>query len=488
MNFKKLLTASAMSLMAVSAVAGLTSCKKEKNVVFWHTMGKSSQDILNGYIKAFNEERVKNGKEEIKIEHAAQGGYSDIKAKLIKAIPAKTTPTMAYCYPDHVADYLTANAVVNLDDLVNDPEIGLSAEEKEDYSMYWGEGTGYNQQGTCYSVPFSKSTEVVFYNADAYAWYKEKGYLNADTTVPTKWINENDPDDQTTMLGVCKIFKEHFKEYYVAKVAPEASADAINAAYNEFAPLGYDSDSNMFITLMKQFGYNYTSLNEDNTGNFDLIGADRKGTAETRKIVKMVKAWYDAGYLVTQGTLGNGQYTSTYFTNQKCFMSIGSTGGTSYNKSDAFDVRVAAIPQQDQSNPAVIQQGPSIVFFKNKKISEQQIRNSWEFYKYITNAENSAVFSISTGYEPVRKSSYFTETYTDGHSEDDLYTRVANLTKTLTNSYYTSPAFVGSATARDEVGGIISNVCLRDDGSMTLDALMDKYISEAATRMIYSQY
>ena len=69
-----------------------------------------------------------------------------------------------------------------------------------------------------------------------------------------------------------------------------------------------------------------------------------------------------------------------------------------------------------------------------------------------------------TGYEPVRTSSYATEEYqmhlnAEG-ANAKLFTNVAKVTYTMRDSYFFSPVFVGSAVARDQVGGIISNVLL----------------------------
>ena len=48
-------------------------------VVFWHTMGKENQIILDGWIEEFTAMYPN-----IKIEHAAQGGYDDINDKIKK--------------------------------------------------------------------------------------------------------------------------------------------------------------------------------------------------------------------------------------------------------------------------------------------------------------------------------------------------------------------------------------------------------------------
>ena len=174
-------------------------------------------------------------------------------------------------------------------------------------------------------------------------------------------------------------------------------------------------------------------------------------------------------------------------------MSIGSTGGTSYNipSKDSvtgeylFNVEVFRIPQANAEAPKMISQGPSITFFKNSKISDEQIKASWKFYKHITNTNNSAAYSILTGYEPVRESSYESDQYQahlNGESGvDPLYTKVANLTATdaVKQAYFFSPVFVGSSVARQQVGGIITQVMLGEKD-------VDTAFNDAKTETVFA--
>ena len=420
-------------------------------VTFWHTMGAENMATLDAMIANFNKIYPN-----ITIEHDAQGGYDDIKEKISTAIPANNTPVMAYAYPDHVAEYIAAGASVKLNDYVADPVIGFGANDGistdrndgiEDYvAGFWAEGTSYDSKGSIYSVPYTKSTEVLFYNE---TFFIKNGLVDAagNPIRPTKWENEEDPTDLTAMINLCRKIKE------------------INP---KLTPLGYDSDDNLYITLSKQYGIPYTSLNGE-VGSIDFAK-----TLDGVNMVKKVKGWYDEGLMVTKGTLPNNQYTSTKFKNQEIVMSIGSTGGTSYNEPEKdgdgnvpFVPNVMPVPQNDANNPAIISQGPSITFFQNKNITKLQKAAAWLFYKFITNTENTAAWSIKTGYEPVRLSAFQQTNYQTHLTRDTLKSKVANLTATITDWYFTSPAFKGSATARAEVGGIITTVCLTDISKMS---------------------
>lgn len=422
-----------ISLIALLSVGGLSACGGSNNgpwdgtVTFWHTMGQANQALLDRMISEF--EAANPG---IKIAAYSQGGYDDIAGKLRDAIPAGTTPSLSFCYPDNVASYLSAGAVENLAPYVDNEEYGFTEAEggvSDFIASYWNEGKNYQEEGL-YSLPYAKSTEALFYNKTV---FEEMGY-----TVPTTWEE---------MWTLCRKMKTDLGSKIVT-------------------PLGYDSDSNLFITKCEQEGIPYTSA----AGDDHFLFVNDKAKA----MVGGLKALYDEGLFITKGTQPNSTYTSTQFTNAKILMSIGSTGGTTYNKSLNFEVGVAPIPK-GTINGHVVSQGPSICIFKRAKAEEKVA--AWKFYKHITNTINSANFSISTGYEPVRTSSlesdmykeYLTTAYNTDGSTKNLLAAAAVCTRdnyATKNLYFTSPVFNGSDTARDEVGGIISNVLL---GTKTID-------------------
>ncbi|MCI1244711.1 MAG: extracellular solute-binding protein [Bacilli bacterium] len=353
--------------------------------------------------------------------------YTGIYTDISNAIPAGTAPTMAICYPDHVASYLSAGAVENLAGYVADPTIGLGVDDltqaggKEDFvSSYIDEGIEYANPGV-YSMPYSKSTEVMFYNKTV---FDAKGWQ-----VPTTWDE---------MWNLCKEVKD--------------SGD-----FPKVTPLGYDSDDNLFITYLQQAGIPYTSVSNPHY----LFNND-----QAKAFIRDFKSKFDAGYFTTKGTSANSSYTSTQFTAQSLFMTVGSTGGTSYNYTDDFNIGVAGIPQVDTESPKVIQQGPSVCIFKRATTAQKQA--AWLFYKFITNSVNSANLASLTGYSPVRASSYETEYWKQwiedstgaGGQNNLIATAETYVQNHYQTAFYTSPAFKGSSTARTEVGGLFSSVML----------------------------
>jgi multiple sugar transport system substrate-binding protein len=409
-------------------------------VDFWTTTGKANGDAINTLVTQFNKVYP-----HITINALPQGGYTDIEQKIRQAIPTGTTPTMAYCYPDHVASYLNSKAVMNIQNFVDDPAIGfLKANEEteghhsesgvdkygaDDFvSGYWNEGKAFQSEGL-YTVPFTKSTEALYYNKTV---FDAKGW-----SVPETW------EDMWNLTS------------------------QIKAELPNKTPLGYDSDSNLFISGCKQLDIPYTSA----TGDHYLFN-----NASAKSMVQTWVNKYNSGEFVTKGVLPNNQYTSTGFLEQNILMIVSSTAGTSYASTDTFDVGVTRLPHYAGHDLKVISQGPSICFFQ--RASWTQKYAAWLFYKFCTQATNSGYFATqSTGYDPVRVSSYATDYYTNWLAENNntLYGQTAQITESLRDDYFYSPVFVGSSTARTAVGEILGNIL---QSGKTLDQAFDAAINE----------
>ena len=455
---KKSLTRSlilaSMSVMAL----GLTACPNDggnkTKITFWHTMGQELQGVLDRIITQFVAENP-----DIEIEHSAQGGYTDLEEKLTAAIPAGTTPTMAYCYPDHVAEYMKANAVLDLTAYVNGEETGFDAEKDgaldDIIDIYWQEGKEYATPGI-FSVPYAKSTELMFYSKDIFE-DKEHHASGQNYTVPTTW------EEMEALMAEMK------------------------ADYPDIIPLGYDSDANLFITMCEQYGIPYTHIDKT-TGKGS---ADFNNAAAKAMVTKLV-SWYNAGYISTQG-LSNGAYTSTQFTEGTLAMTIGSSGGTGYNFTANIQkgIGTAQVPHPatdsaerfafggdtTKVNDHIIMQGPSICFFKKGKQAEKDA--AWKFYKFMIKTMNTAQFSVTSGYSPVRTSSFTCDAMvsyltTPQVDKAALIQTTVGMYKDLTSRYFVSPAFHGSSAARNQVDGIFSTVAM---GVKTLDAAFaDAYV------------
>ncbi len=416
-------------------------------IYFDHTMGSNLREVLDLYIAEFNKLYPN-----ITIVHEQVGNYDDVRDNIAVELTVGNQPDIAYCYPDHVALYNISKRVVTLDSLIDSKVevtradgtteiLGLTDEQKADFiTGYYNEGKEFGD-GLMYTLPLSKSTEVLYYN---------KTFFEANgLSVPKTWDE---------MEALCQKIKE---------IDPNC------------IPLGYDSEANWFITMTEQQGSGYTSA----TGDHFLFD-----NAENRAFVARFREWYKKGYLTTQEILGS--YTSELFVSEdgtRSYMSIGSSAGATHQRPKKgadgnypFEVGIETIPQLDASNPKVISQGPSICLFQSE--NPQETVAAWLFMKYLTTTvEFQAEFSMASGYVPVLKSVANNEVYADFIAKADGGDYISALSAKVCleqeNAYYTSPAFMGSSDARDAVG-LLMQTCLVDPGT-DVDAILDKAFKDA---------
>ena len=133
---------------------------QDVNIKFYTTMGQELQNVFNAYLEDFN-----NLYPNIHVDAQFIGGYDDVRDQMNTEIAAgKSDVNVAYCYPDHIATYNTAKSVIALDNLIDDSKYGFTDDEVNDFvKAYYEEGSSLGD-GKMYSLPFSKSSEVLYYN------------------------------------------------------------------------------------------------------------------------------------------------------------------------------------------------------------------------------------------------------------------------------------------------------------------------------------
>ena len=423
-------------------------------VVFYNTMGSNLTPVLDTYIAEFNKLYPN-----ITVTSVNAGSYDDVRDQISTEITVGNQPNIAYCYPDHVALYNLAKAVTTLDNLIaSDIEVaradgtteilGLTDEQVADFiEGYYNEGKQFGDD-LMYTLPMSKSTEVLYYN---------KTFFDANgLTVPATWDE---------LEALCAKIKE---------IDPNS------------IPLGYDSESNWFITMCEQQGSPYTSASGDHF-LFD--------NEQNHAFVKKFNEWYNKGYVTTQTLYGG--YTSGLFvsTNEvKSYMSIGSSAGAVHQRPAAnadgsfpFEVGIATIPQVNAEAPKVISQGPSLCIFQ--KSNPQEVIASWLFVKFLTtNVDFQAEFGLASGYLPVLKSAAEHPVYAAKLAEADGGVNITSLAAKVcmeqAHAYYTSPAFNGSSEARSQVGALLTKCLALTEGD--IDAQIAEAFADAVAECEYA--
>ena len=494
MKLTKLMTLLAGSLLSLSScVTGSTGGnvdqklpdgdpKSELTINFWHCLGHAKTEQMQAVIDKFNADYA--GKYKVVLTKMA-GDYGDLDDVIRQKISAGEVPALAMGYPDSFSAYMTRkisrSKILRLGNFIDDSRYGYSADEKADFvQAYWNEGSGYQFDGI-WSVPLYKSTEVMYYNKTFFYGGNEMNNKLFTGSVKTQYSaklqkvegfekEKASPEEivqyNTDMEDLKQFVKDNNGYTYEVPETWEQmiqTAKDIKAARTAtsctgtFFPIGYDSDSNLMITQLEQLGYDYTVNDAASQEDGRLHYKFKNGNTED--LLGEITDYIGKGLMHTKGSLGGNQYTNTYFTAKQCVMSIGSTGGSSYQASGSFDVSIAHVPTRAGKTAKYIQQGPSLCFFDN---NNQYIhKGAWLFYRYyLSDPTNNAVLALENSYDPIRISSYSKPEYISwvAKAGRGLQYDIPAITQTLKNNYMTSPVFVGSGTARTEIGNTIAYV------------------------------
>lgn len=411
-------------------------------IIFYHTQGDKLQQKTAYAIAAF-EAKYPGWK----VEASQVGSYDDVNTKIISDLAGHIQPDLAYCYADHVAQYLKTGKVIDMNQYINSTEmidtvvdgevtqvrVGYTEEEIADFVPgYYAEGLAsnygnYDRYGftanAMLTLPFSKSTELL--------------YVNMDALVGAGLV------DSQGKAKVATTWEELWEQAAVLK-----------RTYPTCTPLGYDSEANWFITMCEQNDWGYTSI--DNNNHYLFNNENMAGWLD------QLNEYYDLGYVTTQEDYGS--YTSNLFvkgTDGGAVYVIGSSGGASYQNTDDFEWGVYPIPGSANStgdNPyAAISQGPSLVMLQTERSdnAEEKAKMTFLFIKELMDPAFQASFSIESGYCPVRLSTQDIEVYQEHMSGNTITAIAAKVAAENSERYYASPAFIGSSTARSVVGSAL---------------------------------
>lgn len=435
------------------------------DISFWHTFGDTVESRLSQHIAEFQEKVLAHDGVTVNVDSQYKGNYDELEGVISKGFAAHNIPTIAVAYPDNVAFYMyqaSEGTVINLDQWMNDPNVGFATQDwlgdnnmgKEDFIPDFIEESSMYQVEGSYSLPFMKSSEVLFYNKELFyvacALYQPDGVNTESQEAMDNWI-----------AGL------NWTEFMDFNRFIHAHASEISNTI-EF-PAIYDSDANLFITKLAQNGVDFSGIGENGIGTIPWESGEDRTKAE--EIVQQITDAYDAGLFTTKGI--EGEYGSNAFVQEQTVFSIGSSGGTGYNipASGAFEVGVCRVPPVDEDHKMYISQGPTLTLLRNSTndtTAYWRTYYSWELLKYLTNTEVNADMCVlgSEGYVPVRYSAYTTSIYTSFMNDvNDTYVKTSLVVQDDIidgGQFINTAVFAGSSQLRDAADGIFSRVVNED--------------------------
>ncbi len=426
----------------------------------------------------------------IKVNHTSKGGYDNLLKAINLSITSNSYPQVAVGYPDHFASYIRSSIQYALDPFIEstDPDIGVDIDDYvADYMVENRSFQFKDEEKTdpyTLGLPFNKSTEVMVVNQTFMDWINTK---DDRIVIPTTW-------DEVRTVGLYilatmgrigayghKIDENGDVNDNAGKLGhPRLLLDFTNVTSDEFRPFSYDSTSNLFITMVRQWGGQYTKMGENITK-----GYLQYNTQSTLDMLDFFRELHDDQIFAIPTSFGEASYNSVPFVSLKSVMTVSSSAGV-YNNvpvGDAFKVSIQPVIGKDADHKYVISQGTNLAMFKNR--DEEKVLASWLFVRYLTTTAN-AEFALNTGYYPVTETglnSTFYQNYISTTGDSEYNMSKINAAKVNADVYgasannwhkFVDPGFVGSSDIREQIGTIFPMLFYGKDGvAMTSQEIID---------------
>ena len=436
---------------------------RDYEITFWakNDTNKTQTMIYEQAIRDF-EQLYPN----IKVNLRLYTDYGKIYNDVITNIATNTTPNICITYPDHIATYLTGNAVIPLDELFADAKYGLGGSEVKFDSVKESEIVPQfleecSFQGHYYALPYMRSTEAVYVNKT----YVEKlGYTLPETLT---W-------DFMFEVGEAAMAKDENDNF------------AVNGQ-KVMIPIIYKSTDNMMIQMIEQKGSGYS----DEEGNILMFNDT------TKELLKMIG---EHGRTKAFSTFKISSYPANFLNAGQCLFAIDSTAGSTWMGTYAplsdisadrfveFETEVMTVPQFDPAHPKMISQGPSVCVFN--KHDPQEVLASWLFAQYLLSNDVQIAYAETEGYVPVTLKAQNTDEYqeylslagSDNNEHYDVKIKASKLLMDNTRYTFVTPVFNGSTSVRDAAGQMIESVTKSVRRKETIDdAYLDSLFADVTS-------
>lgn len=325
---------------------------KPVEVQFWTSQSGPQDEALKKLAAKFKEQNPN-----ITVVVTYQGSYSDAFKKITAAIAAGSPPDIAIGYPNTIANYMKADAVIPLDDMMKDPKIGFTdADLKDIFPAFIDK---YPLSGNkVYSLAFMRSMQVMIYNADM---LKQAGF-------------DKPPETYEDFMKVCAALAKPDLPCYELPGSGDASG---------FASMVFSRGGDLL------------------SPDFKTVLFDQKPGLDSMNFINEL---FTKKYAIIQAKAYQDQ---TDFAIGKCIFGFSSTAGLPYYEKAIADgggkVKnwgIAPYPRTTK-DPVLNVYGPSTAIFKTTP-EKQQAAFLW--LKFLMSKDANAEWVKATAYFPARQS------------------------------------------------------------------------------------
>ena len=395
-----------------------------QTVEFWVQYSDERLDAMMSRAERFEKETG------IKVNVTYKGHYGKVQSAMMTSAGTEDIADVARGYGNAAADMYQIGAAIDQTILANSKKWGVTNSDINDWGANWKVGfSPYFDGNPKLLHEVGKSIEVVYYNSD---WLSELGLSEPKT-----------PDE-------------------FAKVACAATNSTFSGKVGDVASLGYeiDTDASNFAAWVFAHGGN---IFDYETGQYILNspsviaamnfiqGMSSKGCAQVTR-----DKYADQTYL--------GQGTNMF--------ALGSTSGITYFQKAIEggyngNWSVSAVPYTT-SEPVMNLYGGGLIMGKTDNADRMVAAYQW--MKYISNTENSAIWSTESGYGFVRTSSADHPSIVQMRNASKQYNKSLGLIKYGVGE----PSVPAYYSVRGEIEKAYAAIIEGDDIISTLNSLNDE--------------
>lgn len=339
-------------LLVFSIACTPTNKKTQLTMYYPVAVGGQLTKVIDSMVQDFEEE---NPNIEVKAIYA--GNYNDARIKSLSALKSGKPAQLAVMFSIDLYDLIEQDAIVSFSDVVK------SQEDKKWLASFY---PALMQNGTTlhkvWGIPFQRSTIVMYYNKDAF----RKAGLNPDRP-PATWQE------------LVSMAKQLTTEKQWGIMIPST---------------GYPYW--MFGALAKQ------------NGEVLMDGDGKKTFFNKQEVIGSLDFWHDLANkykVMPKGTIEWGTLRQNFLEGKTAIMWHSTGNLTAVKDAANFDFGVAMLPAN--KTPGSPTGGGNFYLFKNVSKKEQEA--ALKFVKFMTAPEQSATWSIATGYMGISPQAYETK-------------------------------------------------------------------------------
>lgn len=310
----------------------------------WYSISGTNGQFFESQVKAFQEKYP-----QISIELTYTGSYADSATKISAAKLAGNAPDVAITSASQLYTGEDDNFQIETD--VLDPEFDVN-------DIRPGILEYANYRGHLAAVPFSISTQVIYYNKDL----AEKAGYDLEANPPKTW--------------------DEFLE-----VAKAIQATCPKGTY------GFDtSDAKWLVkSMLYQNGNDIVSMSAD--GKITPLFANESG-------IEVAQFWKR---LIDEKVMAKNQHDNAenkFLSGKLVFIAATSNRISKWAESVQFNIGAIEMPYFKE--PRVALGGSTATIMTTDPIKHAA---SWALLKFLLNTENQTAYALTTGYLPIRESS-----------------------------------------------------------------------------------